>query len=203
MSARTVEGDEVGPVVEFEHPDVSAGDTAPTLHADVPGTARTPRKRWLDRIAFGLLPALVLLITLGVGYLTWYADSAASAERDDRESLRAATDATVAMLSYRPDNVEANLTAVSEQLTGSFRDEYNSLTHDVVIPGAIQKGITANATVTAAAPISATDTSAVVLLFVNQTTAVGQDPPTDTASVVRVTLVQSDGRWRISKFEPL
>jgi Mce-associated membrane protein len=37
----------------------------------------------------------------------------------------------------------------------------------------------------------------VVLVFVNQTVAVGNDPPTDTASNVRVTLDKIGGRWLI------
>jgi Mce-associated membrane protein len=43
----------------------------------------------------------------------------------------------------------------------------------------------------------------VVLLFVDQTVNVGNDPPTDTASAVRITLDKRGGRWLISQFDPI
>ncbi len=51
--------------------------------------------------------------------------------------------------------------------------------------------------------MSATESEAVVLVFVNQTVIVGQDAPTDTASSVRVTLEKVGDRWLISKFDPV
>jgi Mce-associated membrane protein len=43
----------------------------------------------------------------------------------------------------------------------------------------------------------------VVLAFVDQTTTIGNDAPTDTASSVRVTLDKVDSRWLISGFDPV
>jgi Mce-associated membrane protein len=40
-------------------------------------------------------------------------------------------------------------------------------------------------------------------VFVNQTVVVGQDAPTATASSVRLTMDKVDGKWLISKFEPV
>lgn len=107
------------------------------------------------------------------------------------------------MLSYKPDTAEKDLTAAQNRLTGQFKDSYASLTHDVVIPGAKQKQISAVANVPAAASVSATANHAVVLVFVNQTVIVGTDAPTSTTSCVRVTLDKHDGRWLISQFEPI
>jgi Mce-associated membrane protein len=117
--------------------------------------------------------------------------------------VQAAKDSTVALLSYKPDTVEQQLTAARDRLTGDFRDSYTSLTHDVVIPGAKQKQISAVATVPAVASVSAAPNHAVVLVFVNQTVVVGRDAPTDTASAVRVTLDKIGERWLISKFDPV
>jgi Mce-associated membrane protein len=119
------------------------------------------------------------------------------------ESVRAATDGTIALLSYRPDTVQKELEAAQGRLTGTFLDSYKSLTHDVVIPGAKEKQISAVATVPAAASTSATENHAVVLLFVDQTVIVGKDAPTNTASSVRVTLDKVEGRWLISQFDPV
>ena len=117
--------------------------------------------------------------------------------------MQAAKDSTIALLSYKPDTVEQQLSAARDLLTGDFRDSYTSLTNDVVIPGAKQKQISAVATVPAMASVSANPNHAVVLVFVNQTVVVGQDAPTDTASSVRVTLDKVGDRWLISKFDPV
>jgi Mce-associated membrane protein len=117
--------------------------------------------------------------------------------------VRAATDGTVALLSYRPETVQKDLEAAKSRLTGTFLDAYTKLTHDVVIPGAQQKQISAVATVPAAASTSATENHAVVLLFVDQAVTVGRDAPANTASTVRITLDKVDGRWLISQFDPV
>jgi Mce-associated membrane protein len=72
-----------------------------------------------------------------------------------------------------------------------------------VIPGAKQKGISATATVPAAASVSATPQHAVVLLFVNQSTTIGGSPPTTTTSSVKVTLEHVGSRWLVSDFIPV
>jgi Mce-associated membrane protein len=51
--------------------------------------------------------------------------------------------------------------------------------------------------------MSASADHAEVLVFVNQTITVGNDPPTDTVSSVRVTLDKIGGRWLISGFDPV
>jgi Mce-associated membrane protein len=164
-----------------------------------------PRRRiqWARVFVFGVLPAVALLLALGAGYLKWMDNSVRANERAGGESVQAATDSTIALLSYKPETVEQQLTAARDRLTGDFRDSYTSLTTDVVIPGAKQKQISAVATVPAAAVVSANPRRAVVLVFVNQTVIVGQDAPTDTASSVRVTLDKVGDRWLISKFDPV
>jgi Mce-associated membrane protein len=164
-----------------------------------------PKRRiqWARVVAFGVLPAIALLLALGAGYLKWMDNSVRNDEFARDESIKAAKDSTVALLSYKPDTVEQQLNAARDLLTGDFRDSYTSLTHDVVIPGAKQKQISAVATVPAAASVSANPRHAVVLVFVNQTVIVGQDAPTDTASSVRVTLDKIGDRWLISKFDPV
>jgi Mce-associated membrane protein len=159
--------------------------------------------RWSRAIVFVVLPTLALLLASAAGFLKWQDGSARDAATARTESVRAATDSTIALLSYKPDTVEKDLDAARGRLTGTFLSAYTSLTHDVVIPGAKQKQISAVATVPAAASTSATGNHAVVLLFVNQTVIIGQDAPTNTASSVRVTLDKVGGRWLISQFDPV
>jgi Mce-associated membrane protein len=165
----------------------------------------SPRRgiRWSRAIAHGLLPALAFLIAMSAGYLKWQDASIRDAQAAHPEAVQAAIDSTVALLSYRPETVEKDLEAAKIRLTGTFLDAYTSLTRDVVIPGAKQKQVSANATVAAASLTSETADHAAVLLFVNQTVIVGQSAPTNTASSVRVTLDKIDGRWLISQFEPV
>ncbi|MCB0949627.1 MAG: hypothetical protein KDB44_10175 [Mycobacterium sp.] len=165
----------------------------------------TPKRRiqWPRVVAFGLLPALALLLALGAGYLKWLDNSVRNSDVAAATSVQAAKDTTIALLSYQPDTVEQQLGAARDLLTGEFRESYTALTNDVVIPGAKEKQIAAVASVPAAASVSATPSEAVVLVFVNQTVSVGQDPPTDTASSVRVTLEKVGDRWLISKFDPV
>jgi Mce-associated membrane protein len=163
-------------------------------------------RRWprLGRmVVYGILPGLGLLLAVAAGYLKWVDSTMRDAELARAQSVQAAVDSTVAMLSYRPDTVTQNLAAALDRMTGGFRDSYSSLTHDVVIPGAKQRQISAVATVPAAAAVSATPTHAVVLLYVNQATTIGNDPPTDSASRVKVTLEKVNDRWLISQFDPI
>jgi Mce-associated membrane protein len=141
----------------------------------------TKRIAWSRVLAFGLLPAVALLIASAAAFLKWEDLSSREGDTARIESVQAARDSTIALLSYRPDTVEKDLGAARERLTGNFRDSYTSLTHDVVIPGAKQKQISAIATVPAASSVLASETHAVVMVFVNQTVIVGQDAPTDTA----------------------
>ncbi|MGA5546196.1 hypothetical protein ACPCIR_30500 [Mycobacterium sp. NPDC051198] len=170
-----------------------------------PPDEQTGRRKpnWLRIVGFGILPTAVLLLAIAAGYLNWLDGSARQSTQARIESVQAATESTVAMLSYRPDSVDQGLKAAGERLTGPFKDSYAQLINDVVIPGAKQKGISAVATVPAAAVVSATATHAVVVVFVNQTTIIGTEAPTNTASSVRVTLEKVDSQWLVSDFTPV
>ncbi|MCP3811301.1 hypothetical protein A5722_30475 [Mycobacterium vulneris] len=182
------------------------GDEDPAASAsDSPEGANAGRRRsrGLSRlVAFGLLPALMLVLGSAAGLLSYYDRAARVSQAAAQSSMQAARDATVELLSYNPDNAKAKLTAARDLLTGDFRDAYTSLTNDVVIPGAEQKRISATATVPAVSTTSASASHAVVLVFVNQSVVIGNDAPSETASAVEVTLDKSGDRWLISGFEP-
>ncbi|MCV7236326.1 hypothetical protein [Mycobacterium branderi] len=164
---------------------------------------KTRRQKWSRVVGFGALPALALLLALAAGYLKWQDGAVRETALGRSQSVHAAIDSTIAMLSYRPDSVDKDLHAAQDRLTGNFRNAYSSLIDDVVIPGSRQKDISAVATVPAAASVSATGNHAVVIVFVNQTTVVGNDAPTNSASSVRVTLEKLGGQWLISDFTPV
>lgn len=179
-------------------------ENAEAAEASVEEQAEPVNRFSLKRIlANGVLPALALMLALGGAYLKWQAGSAELSRMAAAQSKQVAAESMIAMLSYRADTVDRDLPAVASRLTGEFRDDYAQLINDVVIPGAKQKNISAVATVPAAASVSATADHAVVLVFVNQTIAIGDDAPTDTASSVRVTLDKVHDRWLISHFDPV
>jgi Mce-associated membrane protein len=190
-------------LVEVQGVEVSTGESP---QSEVPDATVVDAKRsvsWRRVIDRGVLPTLALLLALGAGYLKWVDGSARDAQTASAESVRAAVESTIAMLSYEADTADKDLTAATGRLTGSFKDSYSSLIHDVVIPGAKEKRISAMANVPAAASVSASANHAVVLVFINQSTTIGNEAPTSTASSVRVTLDKVQDRWLISQFDPV
>ncbi|VEG52599.1 Mce associated membrane protein [Mycolicibacterium aurum] len=174
----------------------SAGDTDSTDSHPGPGR--------ITRVAvFLVLPLLVFAVTGAAGWMKYLQlrDHALAAART--ESVNAAKDTTVAMLSYNSASAADTLNAARDRLTGALRDSYTSLINDVVIPGAQQKHISAAANVAAAASVDASPQHAVVLVFVNQSITQGQDAPSGTASAVRVTLDKVGTQWLVSGFDPI
>jgi Mce-associated membrane protein len=197
-SEGTAVSDEVSDEVEA---DESGGDDAETAAA--PETAARRRNNWARVVAYALLPALALVLVLAAGYLKYVDNSVRDAAVARVESMQAARDGTIAMLSYQPETVDAQLTSARDLLTGGFKGSYTSLINDVVIPGAKQQHISAVATVPRMASVSAEPNHAVVLVFIDQTVVVGTNAPTDTASSVRVTLDKRGDKWLISEFQPV
>jgi Mce-associated membrane protein len=155
------------------------------------------------RLLGAVVPALALIVALGVGYLWWLDSTQRAAASAAEQSVKAASDSTIAILSYKPESVDQDLKAAADRLAEPFRQQYTQLVNDVVAPGAKQQHISALATVPAAASVSATGKHAVVLVFVDQTTTIGNDAPTQSTSSVRVTLDKVGDKWLISQFDPV
>jgi Mce-associated membrane protein len=184
-------------------PPEPASDTAESEIGEQVVVDQTPRRSWATVLSYVVLPGLALLLAAGAGYLKWQATTVTESQKAAASSVTAATEDTIALLSYHPDTVEKDLTSARDRVTGSFRDDYTKLTTDVVIPGSKEKKVSAVATVPAAASVSASENRAVVLVFVDQATTIGTDAPTDTASTVRLTLEKVDDRWLIFQFDPV
>jgi Mce-associated membrane protein len=185
---------------------LDAEDTEETVSddeaADEAPAEQGARFSWV-RLLVAVIPALALILALGVGYLKWLDGTEREFLAAADQSIRAASDSTVAILSYKPETVDQDLKAAADRLAEPFRQQYTQLVRDVVVPGAKQQHISAVATVPAAASVSATGKHAVVLVFVDQTTTIGNDAPTQSTSSVRVSLDKVAGRWLISQFDPV
>jgi Mce-associated membrane protein len=166
-----------------------------------PRSGQTDRVNWPRVLVYGILPGLVLLLALAAGFLKWKDSSVRNADLIRSQSVTAARDSAVAVLSFRFGTVDSDVAAARERLTGEFRDTYAKVTQQTLIPDAKERHVIATATVPAAAAESTTENHAVVLLFVNQTVRIGDSRPTDSASSVRVTLDKVGERWLISGFD--
>lgn len=155
----------------------------------------------IRRIAVSLLATALVL---SGGWLLWNASERRAAVQAGEAAARAATESIAAILSYQPANARQSLeTAAHDRLTGQFLDDYSQLIKTVVVPEAVGKRITANATVPATAVVAADPHHAVLLAYVDQTLTVGSEPPAQTNSAVRVTMDNVDGRWLISGFDAM
>jgi Mce-associated membrane protein len=193
--------------------DVSDSDLAPSaddlldepgVEADTAAPIAALKRIWHNPVlTSGVLPGLALVLAVGVGGLQWHNTSVRADDRARTESVQSAKDAAVAMLSYKPDSADTDLGGARALLTGDFKDQYTTLTKNVVIPDSKQKHISAVVSVPAAASVSADSDHAVALVLVNQTVTVGAGTPTATASSVKVTLKKVDGHWLVSAFDPI
>lgn len=156
---------------------------------------------WSRVLVYGLLPALVLLLAIAAGLLKWEDSSVRNTDLARSQSIAAARDSTVALLTFRYDTVYQDVAAARERLTGNFLDTYTRRMMEELIPNAKERRVSAAAAVPGAACESATHEHAVVLVFVNQTIKIGNSAPANADSSVRVTLDKIGDRWLVSDFD--
>jgi Mce-associated membrane protein len=121
-----------------------------------------------------------------------------------RQVIAAASDGTVAALSYSSDSLDRDFATARSHLTGDFLAYYDKFTKDFVVPGVRDKHLTQTVTVVRAAVSELEPNSAVVLIFLNETTVSKDKPqPLITPSGVRITLTKVGGKWLISKLDPV
>src|ERR1700728_1612117 len=118
--------------------------------------------------------------------------------------IRAASDGTVAALSYSSESMDRDFAKARSHLTGDFLAYYDKFTKEIVIPTVQQKHLTQTTAVVRAAVSELGPDSAVVFVFLNETTT-GKDKPQPliTPSAVRITLTKVGGSWLVSKLDPV
>lgn len=157
----------------------------------------------MRRLVYGVLPGLILALTMAAGWVKWYDGSQRLDELTRDETIGQATEFTTKVLSFRPDSVERDLAAAQRVMTDGFRDNFAARAHDQIVPDAKARNVAAVAEVPGAASVSATPKRAVVLVFADRTITVGSAEPAEVASSYRVTLEKVDGRWLVADFEPV
>jgi Mce-associated membrane protein len=186
--------------------------TDETRQDDTTARATTPGKS--DGVArrrhVKVVPVvLVLLLVVSSGLAAWlYFSQYRPDEQTDvaaaQTAVDAARDGTVALLSYKPDTLDQDFAAAKSHLTGDFLNYYDQFTQQIVSPAAKEKAVMTTAQVVRAAASEQHSNSAVVLVFVNQTTISKDRPdPAMAASSVLVSLTKVGGKWLITKFDPV
>jgi Mce-associated membrane protein len=185
------------------------GVGGPTDHGD---PARPPRRAviegWIHWCVAAwrpiLLSALVFgaLVLVGSMYSYQYRPDQRVGDVAAQQAIRAATDGTVAMLSYAPASMARDFAAAKSHLTGELLDYYTKFTEQIVAPAAKEKQIATSAKVVRAAVSEMHRDQVVVLVFVNQMTVSKDKPqPTVIDSSALVTMVNINGSWLIAKFD--
>jgi Mce-associated membrane protein len=120
-----------------------------------------------------------------------------------RRAIQAASDGAVATLSYSSESIDHDFARARSHLTGEFLAYYDKFTKDIVMPTVKEKHLAQTAAVVRAAVSELHPHSAVVLVFLNEsTTSKDKREPLKTPSSVRITLTKVNGSWLISKLDP-
>lgn len=198
----SLDSKETPPSGEVSGPSASEGSARTRRLAALRRWTRRCLARWRSIVATALVVAAVGAAA-GLFFILYRPDQ----QIDDaaaHRAIQAASDGAVDLLSYSYTDLDRDFAKAKSHLTGDFLAYYNKFTEQVVAPAAKQGQLTTTAKVSRAAVSELHPDSAVVLVFVDQTTASKQKPePVMTASSVLVTLTKVNGAWLIAKFDPV
>jgi Mce-associated membrane protein len=196
-----IDGVEIPHADEDGRPPAGEGSARLRRLAAIRHWARLCFARWRSIVA-------TMLVVAAVGgaagvYLVAYRPDQRVDDAAAHRAIQAASDGAVAVLSYSYDHLNRDFDSAKSHLTGDFLAYYSRFTDHVVAPTAQQGQLTTTAKVIRAAVSDLHPDSAVVLVFVDQTTAsVQKKDPEKTRSSVLVTLTKVNGSWLIAKFDP-
>lgn len=157
----------------------------------------------MNRLVYGVLPGLVLALAVAAGLLKWHDGSVRAEEPIRAETVEAATESTLAILTFGFETVEQDLAEAQQFMTESFRDGFAARAREQIVPDVTARKITAVAEVPGAASVWVTANQAAVLVFADRTVTVGNAEPVELQDSYRVTLENVDGRWLVAAFGPV
>ncbi len=192
-------------------PATTADDSPTESKAEVESSPKQTNRGWsrLLRKVKVVPVLLVLLVLISGGVTAWlYVNQYRPKQQTDpgvaRAVVTAASDGTVALLSYSPESLDKDFANAKSHLSGDFLTYYNQFTEQIVAPAAKEKSLKTTAHVIGAGVSELHPDSAVVLVFVDQSTTSKDKPdPSMAASSVRVSLTRVNGNWLITKFDPV
>jgi len=199
--------------IETDETDEQANDADSADASVEESPERKTRQRWArPRILRNVPPVpaiLVILLLISAGAAAWmYFARYQPNQRTDpavaQAVIRAASDGTVALLSYSPESLDKDFAAAKSHLSGDFLSYYTQFTDQIVAPAAKEKSLKTTAHIMGAGVQELHADSAVVLVYVDQSTTSKDRPdPTMSASTVLVSMSRVNGSWLITKFEPV
>ena len=196
-----IDSPEIPPAGEDGGPSACEGSARVSGLAAIRRWARRCLARWRSIVATVLVVAAVGAAT-GLFFILYRPDR----QIDDaaaHRAIQAASDGAVTLLSYSYDNLDRDFAKAKSHLTGDFLAYYRKFSEQIAA-GAQQGQLTTTAKVIRAAVSDLHPDSAVVLVFVDQTTASKQKPePVKANSSVLVTLTKVNGSWLIANFDPV
>lgn len=152
---------------------------------------------------------LVLLLVLSGGLAVWlyfsrYRPDVQTDPAAAHAATTAAQDGMTALLSYKSETLDQDVTAAKSHLTGDFLNDYEKRIRDVVAPAVKGRNVATTVQVKGAGVSELHRDSAVVLVFLDETTISKDRPdPAMAASSVLVSLTKVQGKWLITKFDPV
>jgi Mce-associated membrane protein len=204
------ETDAEEPETDAEEPETDAEDQAP---APVKRSRfRRPRRPRLPRVLGNsrvVTAILVVLLLISGGAASWIYFKQYRPDQQTDPSVKqavasSASDGTTALLSYSADSLDQDFASAKSHLAGDFLSYYTQFTQQSVGPTAKERSMKTTARVTGAAVSELHPDSAVVLVFVDQTTTTKDSPqPSLVISNVLVTMTRINGKWLITKFNPI
>jgi Mce-associated membrane protein len=177
--------------------------------ADASAPIERPRRHLWPRLRKILAVVLALLLLISGGVATWlYFKQYRPDQQTDADVKRtvvaAASDGTVALLSYSSDSLDKDFAAARSHLAGDFLSYYDQFSQHSVAPVAKQKSMKTTAHVTGTAVTELHPDSATVLVFVDQSTTTKDSPqPSLAVSSVLVHMNRVNGTWLITRFTPV
>jgi Mce-associated membrane protein len=197
-----IDGMETSPADEDAGPPAREGLARVSALVVMRRWARRCLARWLSIVATVLVVAAVG-VAAGLFVILYRPDR----QIDDaaaHRAIQAASDGAVDLLSYSYASLDSDFAKAKSHLTGDFLAYYSKFTEAIVAPAAQQGQLTTTTKVIRAAVSDLHSDSAVVLVFVDQTTASKQRrEPVKADSSVLVTLTKVNGSWLIAKFDPV
>lgn len=194
----------------------SSPDSAETTIDDprTPRPARASRLavvgRWARRCVARwrvIVATVVVLAAVGAAaglFFTLYLPDRQIDDAASQQAVEAASEGAIDLLSYSYASLDTDFAKAKSHLTGDFLAYYSKFTEQIVAPATQQGQLTTTTKVIRAAVSELHRDSALVLLFVDQTTASKQKPqPVKADSSVLVALKKVNGAWLIAKFDPV
>jgi Mce-associated membrane protein len=179
----------------------SPGDARPSRMAAISPVTDRFLANWRS-----ILLAASVIAAVGLAAGVFFFQYRPDRQIDDaaaQRAIRAASDGAVAVLSYSSDSLDRDFADAKSHLTGEFLAYYDKFTNEIVAPAVRGKHLTQTAAVVRAAVSELHPDSAVVLVFLNETTTTkDKAQPLTTPSSVRITLAKVNGSWLISKLDP-